>query len=82
MVTGVGVGASASGLVAGALDDIFGKFVRRCDSFAGGDEKEKSCGAFWTVFSGGVCDCVGVGELFAVVDKGGILGFDIAYLSY
>ena len=65
MAAGAGVGAGARELVAGAVDDFLGESAGGCDCAAGGDEDGEARGAFRAVFGGGVCDCVGAGELFA-----------------
>lgn len=65
MAAGVGVGVGASELVAGAVDDFLGESAGGCDCAAGGNEDREARGALWAVFGGGVCDCVGAGELFA-----------------
>ena len=73
MVVGASIVACAGGLVVIALDDFLGEFARGRDCFAECTEKEGACGAFRAVFGGGVCDCVGAGELFAAVVAGEFL---------
>ena len=65
MAAGVGAGVGAGELVAGAVDDFLGESAGGRDCTAGGDEDREARGAFRAVFGGGVCDCVGAGELFA-----------------
>ena len=63
MAISVGAGVSIGGLVVGALDDFLGKLTGRCAGVAEGNENWQDKSAFWAVFSGGVCDCVGAREL-------------------
>ena len=67
MATRVGAGVGTSELVVGAVDDFLGEFAGGYNRAARGDEDGEARGAFWAVFGGGVRDCVGAGELFAVV---------------
>lgn len=73
MVVGAGIVSCAGGLVVIALDDFLGEFAGGFDCASGGTENEEYEGAFWAVFGGGVCDCVGAGELFAAVVAGEFL---------
>ena len=74
MVVGAGIVSCAGGLVVIALDDFLGEFAGGFDCASRGTENEEYEGAFWAVSRCGVCDCVGAGELFAVVVAGEFLG--------
>lgn len=73
MVVGAGIVACVGGLVVIVMDNFLGEFAGGFDRASGGVEDEKYEGAFWAVFGGSVCDCVGVGELFAAVVAGEFL---------